>query len=240
MDEKRKKEILEFLSTPLFKPIDVDEKSLPIFDQALTHSSYAKELKDRKLKCDDYERLEFLGNFVLNFVVSEYIFKKYIHDSEGLMSKRMGIVSNEILSHIIMEKNIGIEKHIKFGKGVNKKDLEDSIIAGAFEALIGAVYCDKRMKKAKKLILDLLSDEIEGFDIERNYIGKLQEVVQIKKHLPSYDVDEIAEPSHTFRAVVKISGKMCGEGTGNSKRAAKMAAARAALNKMEKAEKGLC
>ncbi len=238
MDEKRRAKLQKFLSDLIFNIVNVKEEELNRYDQALTHSSFAKEMKDKGIVCDDNEKLEFLGNFVLNFVVSEYIFKKFKYDSEGCMTKRMEIVSNEILAEIVRKKKIGIEELIQRGKG---QDLEDSIVADAFEALIGAVYLGKGMRNAKKIILGMLSDEIENFNPEKNYIGRLQEIVQIEKSgYLSYDLDKIAGPDHspTFRAVVKISEKPCGEGTGNSKRDAKMEAAKFVLNKMEEAESG--
>lgn len=239
MNEKRRANIQELLSNPIFNIVDMDERALNRYNLSLTHSSYAKEMKDRGIECDDYERLEFLGNFVLNFVVSEYIFKfkKFKDDSEGCMTKRMEIVSNEILAEIIKEKKIGIEKLIKVGKGVsgNKEDLEDSIVADVFEALIGAVYLDKGMQKAKKIILGMLSDEIEKFDPERNYIGRLQEIVQIEKLGDLQYKEKKTGPDHspTFRVVVEISGKPCGEGEGGRKKDARRKAARAALNKIK-------
>ena len=237
MDEKRRAKIQELLSNPIFNIVNVKEGALNRYDQALTHSSYAKEMKDRGIECDDYERLEFFGNFVLNFVVSEYIFKfkKFKDDSEGCMTKRMEIVSNEILAEIIKEKKIGIEKHIQLGKG---QDLEDSIVADAFEALIGAIYLEygnQDLSKVREIVLSLLSDEIEHFNPERNYIGRLQEIVQINNlgDLQYKEKKTGPDDRPTFRVVVEISGKPCGEGTGNSKRAAKMEAARAALNKVK-------
>ena len=230
MDEKRKAKIQELLSNPIFNIVAIDERSLNIYDQSLTHSSYAKEMKDIGRECDDYERLEFFGNFVLNFVVSEYIFKKFKDDSEGDMSDRMEIVSNEILAEIIRKKKIGIEKYIQLGNG---QDLEDSIVADAFEALIGAVYLDPEqgMPKVKEIILSLLADEIDEF-IPENYIGRLQEFVQINNLGDLQYKEKKTGPDHspTFRLVVEISGKPCGEGKGGSIRDARRKAARAALN----------
>jgi ribonuclease-3 len=240
MDENRREEILELLNKPLFNIVAVNESSLNLYDQALTHSTYAKEMKDRGLPCADNERLEFFGNFVLNFVVSEYIFNKFKDDSEGSMTKRMEIVSDEILAEIIRKKGIGIEKYLNLGGSESGKgeDLEDSIVAGAFEALIGAVYLDHRdqdMTKIREIILPLLSDAIEHFDPD-NYIGRLQErLAQIKTFGDlQYAVERIGGPDHepTFRAIVKISGKLYGEGSGKNKRAAKMEAAKVALDKL--------
>ena len=233
MDEKRKAKIQELLSNPIFNIVAIDERSLNIYDQSLTHSSYAKEMKDIGRECDDYERLEFFGNFVLNFVVSEYIFQKFKDDSEGDMSDRMEIVSNEILAEIIRKKKIGIEKYIQLGNG---QDLEDSIVADAFEALIGAVYLDPEqgMPKVKEIILSLLADEIEEF-IPENYIGRLQEFVQINNlgDLQYKEKKTGLDHRPSFRSIVKISGKLCGEGKGGSIRDARRKAARAALNKIK-------
>jgi len=109
MDEKRRAEIQELLSNPIFNIVVVDERSLNIYNQSLTHSSYAKEMKDRGIECDDNERFEFLGDFVLNFVVSDYIFEIFKDDSEGCMTKRMEVVSNEILAEIIKKKKSGLK-----------------------------------------------------------------------------------------------------------------------------------
>ena len=236
MDENRRDEIQELLSNPIFNIVNIKEGALNRYDQALTHSSYAKEMKDKGRECDDFERLEFFGNFVLNFVVSEYIFKfqKFKDASAGCMTKRMEIVSNEILAEIIRKKKIGIEKYIQLGKG---QDLEDSIVADAFEALIGAVYLehgDQGMTKIREVILSLLADEIDEF-IPENYIGRLQEFVQINNlgDLQYKEKKTGLDHRPSFRSIVEISGKLCGEGKGGSIRDARRKAARAALNKIK-------
>jgi len=236
MDEKRRAELQKFLSGPIFNIVNVKEEELNRYDQALTHSSFANEMKVRNMECEDYERLEFLGNFVLNFVVSEQVFKRFKDDSEGYMTKRMEIVSNEILAEIVRKKKIGIEELTQRGKG---QDLGDSIVADAFEALIGAVYLGKGMRTAKKIILGMLSDEIENFNPERNHIGRLKELVEINKLGCLEYVDEKAgQDKPAFRVIVKLLGVTLGEGTGNSKSAAKKEAAKSALNKMEETESG--
>jgi ribonuclease-3 len=155
MDEKRRADIQELLSNPIFDIVDVNERALNIYDQSLTHSTYAKEMKDQGIKCNDNERFEFFGNFV---------FKKFKPDSENYMSERMKIVSNEKIAEIIRNKNIGIGYHIQLGKG---QSLNDNIVADAFEALIGAIYLNHGMRKVKKIIIGMLSDEIEHFNPDK-------------------------------------------------------------------------
>jgi dsRNA-specific ribonuclease len=104
MDEKRRAKLQKFLSGPIFNIVDVKEEELNRYDQALTHSSFANEMKVINMECEDYERLEFLGNFVLDFVVSEQVFKRFKDDSEKYMTERMKIVSNEILAEIVKKK----------------------------------------------------------------------------------------------------------------------------------------
>jgi ribonuclease-3 len=198
----------------------------------LTHSSYAKEMKDIKLECEDYERLEFLGNFVLNFVVSEHIFKKFRKVSEGDMSDRMEITSNKSLADTIRKKEIGIEKCIQLGNG---QALNDRIVADAFEALIGAVYlehCDQDMARIREVILGLLGDEIDNF-VPINYIGRLKEFAQINKlgDLQYREKKTGPDDRPMFRSIVEISGKQCGEGEGRNIKAARREAARSALKK---------
>ena len=239
MEEARRKTIEELLSNPFFNISSVSDKALLLYDQSLTHRSYAKEMQDKNIDCLDNERLEFFGNFVLGFVVSEFLFKNFNY-SEGKMTKRMEVVSDAFLAKVIKKKDIGLDKNtILLGKGRSGqgKKLEVSIIASAFEALIGAIYLDQGMAKARKIILELLADEVEHFDPGRNYIGRLQELVQKNKLGElKYLEKRLEGPDHrpTFKAIVVISGNKYGAGKGSSKKAAKMVAAKAALKKLKK------
>lgn len=239
MDEKRRKKIIKLLNHPIFDLGNVSERSLQLYDQALTHRSYAKEQEDKKIQCVDNERLEFLGNFVLGLVVSEYLYEEFSY-SEGEMTVRMEVVSDAKLAEIITKSEVGRDNmHILLGKrelGRTSK-LEDSILAGALEAFIGAVYLDQGLKKVRKIIINLFGSEINDFDPTRNYIGRLQELVQKKKlGKMKYVESRLTGPDHrpTFQAVVKISGKTYGKGVGKNKKAAKMDAAKIALKKLGK------
>jgi ribonuclease-3 len=238
----RQKQLAELLKSHYFNLDGLSEESLIIYDQALTHSSYAKEQRDKGSECQDYERLEFLGNFVLGLVVSEYLYKNY-DISEGEMTKRMTIVSDVKLAEVIKKKKIAIDrKSILLGKRElgRSKVLEDSIIACAFEALIGALYLDKGLTKTRKILIEILGDEINELDLGSNYIGRLQELVQKKKCGELvYSEKRLTGPDHkpTYKAVVKLSGKRVGEGVGRNKKAAKMNAAKAAMNKLKSRKK---
>ena len=239
MLESRKRIITRFLNNKFFNLGNLNEKSLAIYEQALTHRSYANEQKGQGNDCSDNERLEFFGNFVLGMIVSEYLFRKF-EFSEGEMTKRMVIVSDAKLAEIIKRKKVGINKRtIKLGKpqlGQNKL-LEDSIIASTFEALIGAVYLDKGIRKSKEVVLNVLSDDLTNSNLDTNYIGLLQELVQKNKlgELSSKE-KRLTGPDHkpTFNSVIKLSGKKIGEGVGKSKKAAKMNASKVALKKLKR------
>ncbi len=234
----RRKKLNMLLNNDYFQLCELSTKSLELYNQALTHSSYAKEQRDKGRSCKDFERLEFLGNFVLGLVVSEYLYRNFDY-SEGEMTKRMAILSDARISEIIKKKDIEInKKYILVGKReLNRsKELEESIIACAFEGLIGAIYLDKGLSKAREIVLKIFGDEIKDFELDTNYIGQLQELVQQKKLGElEYIEKKLTGPDHkpTFKAVAKLSGKEFGMGTGSSKKAAKMAAAKDALKKLK-------
>lgn len=244
MTPPRKEKLLELLNKPNFRLGEISDEALELYDQALTHSSYAKEMKDKDIDIEyrDNERLEFLGNFVLGLVVSEYLYEEFNY-SEGEMTKRMEVVSDARLAQVVRKKGIGFESdYIRLGKrrAMPGGKLEDSIIAGAVEALIGAIYLDRGLETVKRIILKLLSDEVKNFDPKKNYIGRLQELIQKKKLGDlKYIEKKITGPDHrpTFRAVVKISGREYGRGTGANKKAAKMKAAKATIIQLEKKKK---
>jgi ribonuclease-3 len=238
MDEARKNQILEFLRHDIFKITSVSKKGLELYNQALTHSSYIGDLQEKNLEVINNERLEFLGNFVLGLVISEYLYQQFNY-TEGEMTRRMEVVSDAKLAEVIRKQKLRLEKgYLRLGKRSmhKKKTLEESIIAGWLEAFIGAVYLDQGLKKAKDIILELLEKEIKNFDPNKNYIGRLQEYVQQNKLGELvYHEKKVTGPDHrpTFKAKVKISNTKFGEGVGKSKKAARMRAAKVALKKIK-------
>jgi ribonuclease-3 len=239
MDKTRIKKIKVLLENPIFNIKSVSKKSLILYDEALTHRSYAKEMHDKKIECQDNERLEFFGNFILGFIVSDFLYNEFEY-SEGEMTKRMEVVSDAKLTESIRQKKIGLERGvILLGKGrsTSKNILEGSIIACAFEALIGAIFLDQGLEKTKEVVLNLLKDEIIHFDTSKNYIARVQEIVQkTKLGEIKYSEKKVTGPDHrpTFKSVIKIAGKKYGDGVGQSKKAARMGAAKVAIQKLKR------
>lgn len=206
---------------------------------ALTHSSYANENKHEKLECN--ERLEFLGDSVLNIVTSEKIYFKYPALPEGEMTKiRAAIVCEASLVKCADE--IELAEYILLGKGeeLTGGRTRASILSDTFEALIGAVYVDGGFIKAKNFILGRMLYLIEGSDGEAAFIDyktQLQELIQknnIKKVI--YEIVHEKGPDHAkfFISQVRIADKVMGTGEGRNKKAAEQNAAHAALDKLTK------
>ena len=155
-----------------------DEKFL---NWALTHSSYANEYKKEKIVYN--ERLEFLGDSILGLIVSEYIYKVYPKYPEGDLTKlRATVVCEPSLSYLATNINLG--KYMLLGKGEDATGGRErvSILADAFEALIGAIYLDGNMESAKPYVLyhlkPVIEDAVNGIELFIDYKTQLQEVLQ--------------------------------------------------------------
>ena len=202
-------------------------KNSKLLETALTHSSYANEHKG----CDNYERLEFLGDAVLEVVTSEYF---YLHTNykEGEMTKlRANYVCEKALA--TYAKELGIDEDIRLGHG-QMHNLNDTIIADVFEAVVGAIYLDQGYLVAKKYIDTIIIPYIKKeMDFNADYKTKLQELVQTGKKSVEYEVVKEYGESHkkTFEVVVKIDNIVYGRGRGSSKKEAEQMAALDAYNK---------
>ena len=194
---------------------------------ALTHSSYANEHKG----CKNYERLEFLGDAVLELVTSEY-FYLYTNYKEGQMTKlRASYVCEKALA--TYAKKIGIDKYIRLGHG-QIHNLNDTIIADVFEAVVGAIYLDQGFDIAKNYIDTIIIPYIKkNIDFNADYKTRLQELVQTGRKSLEYEVVKETGESHkkTFEVVVKIDDIIYGRGKGSSKKEAEQMAALDAYNK---------
>ena len=186
--------------------------------QALTHSSYANEKKLGKLGCN--ERLEFLGDAVLELISSDFLYKKFPQIPEGeLTKKRASLVCEPSLAYCARE--FGLPEFLLLGKGENMTGgrNRDSIVSDATEALLGAIYLDGGFSNAKKFVLNFILNDIEHKQLFYDSKTILQELVQEKG--PDHD--------KCFTVVVQVNGQVVGNGTGHTKKAAEQAAAYQAI-----------
>lgn len=210
-----------------------------LIKQALTHSSYANERIIQKMK--DYERIEFLGDAVLELVTSEFIFMENSGMSEGNMTKlRASLVCEQALAYCA--KDIEIGKFILLGKGEDATGgrNRDSIVADVVEAIIGAIFLDSGFEDAKRFIHEFVLSDIENKQLFYDSKTILQEIVQ-KENAGVLHYELISEtgPDHNKEFVVKslIDEKVIGEGAGRTKKAAEQKAAYEALLQIKRNKK---
>lgn len=214
-------------------------KNADIACQALTHSSYAKT---KHMPEKDYERLEFLGDAVLELTVSQFLFSKFPTLREGEMTRiRSSLVREESLFKAA--KKLGIDRIIRIDDAEEKIGGRDkpSILSDIYEALIAALFLDAGFAEAENFIKHTLLFDLKKDDLLPKKDSKtlLQEIVQAhsKTAKITYDVLETSGPDHMkiFRMEVCINGIACGEGVGRSKLEASENAASLALKKIENA-----
>lgn len=200
---------------------------------ALTHRSYTSEDPAAR----DYERLEFLGDAVLQLAVTERIYAGYPDMPEGQMAKlRAAVVSEEVLAEVAVR--IGVGSHLRVGKGeeVTGGRQKSSILADVVEALLGAVYLDAGYSVAAETTLRHVGEEIDQRAHDpgvQDFKTRLQEELAKKGSKPEYRVsDEGPDHDKVFHADVLVDGRLIGAGSGGSKKAAEQAAAEAALRRV--------
>lgn len=200
---------------------------------ALTHRSVTSEDPSR----GDNERLEFLGDAVLQLVVTETLYRDYPDLAEGQMAKiRAALVSRPALADVA--RSIEVGRHLELAPGEERSGgrAKSSILANAMEALLGAVYLDAGLDSATRVIVDLWGGRIAERARRpgvRDYKTRLQEVLAQTGRRPSYDVEGWG-PDHErqFRASVSVDGRVVGTGEGRSKKEAEQEAAKAALEEL--------
>ncbi len=203
---------------------------------ALTHSSYANEMKAKNEVAECNERLEFLGDSVLSFVTSEYLYGNLREHPEGDLSRiRASSVCEKALHKLAAEINLG--SYLLLGKGEENTNgrSRPSILADAFEALIAAIYLDGGIESVKKFLLPKMIGAIDtvmktGNDLD--YKTALQEIVQKEKgELLEYVIISESGPAHAkvFTVEARLNGNVIGRGEGSSKRNAEQSAAKEAL-----------
>ena len=220
---------------PIFEPISQhsfqDESLLKL---ALTHSS-----------CDyangDNQRLEFLGDAVLDLVIAETLYSKFPQADEGALDRsRASIVNGKSLARVASSHDLGKYLEVSEAHRQHHADPSKAMLEDALEALIGAVYLDAGLEAARKTILHLFSKQIKAIELSdgtQNPKGKLQEWSQKHKNgeVPTYQELQAEGPDHDrhYSASVSLGGKELGRGTGSSKKAAEAKAAEVALQNLQ-------
>ncbi|MGD2096013.1 MAG: ribonuclease III [Desulfobacterales bacterium] len=226
-------------SNDIEKKLGYQFKSKELFAEALRHSSYVNEQPVPDLR--DNERLEFLGDAVLNLIVGHILMERYPQMKEGELSRtRANLVNETQLAD--MARTIGLGPHLQLGKGeIQTQGMEkNSILAGAYEALIAALYLDSGYRATFNIIEQNfvpILDQVQSASDSYDYKSRLQEWVQ-EKHgvIPNYKVVNEEGPDHdkTFWVSVNVFG-IEAQGTGKNKKAAEQDAARKALEQLNEA-----
>jgi len=222
----------------LSERMGVTFNDLSLLDEALTHSSYANE---RRGQIKNSERLEFLGDAVLELASSTYLFRHFPDLPEGELTRvRAGIVCSETLARLAKRLNLGGALLLGHGEELGGGRSRTSNLEDAFEAVIGSVYLDRGWDAAFDYVIRQLAGEfakVESGERQKDYKTMLQEIVQKdgSGHVV-YELLKESGPDHekTFVFTVNVNGRIMGQGTGRSKKEAAQRAARIALEKLGK------
>jgi len=208
-----------------------------LLEQAFAHSSYLNENPEFTLPSN--ERLEFLGDAILDFIVAERLYRGLSELPEGELTEiRASLVCRETLAKMASSLKLGDWLLLGRGEEANGGRTRQSNLANVMEALIGAIYLDQGLAKAKGFVLKQLEPEVKKIkagEVTPNYKALLQEFIQGKgKATPVYHLVEATGPDHDkqFTVEVLIGDEVLGRGTGKNKKAAEMKAARSAWEKL--------
>jgi len=199
-------------------------KNESLIKEALTHSSYGYEHNKR-----NYERLEFLGDAILEYIVSVYLFDNYDVQEGGLTKRRANFVCEKALA--TYAKDMGLVPYIKVGHG---QRVNDTIIADVFEAVLAAIYLDQGLEVASEYLNGIVVPYIlNNADFNSDYKSMFQEMMQTERKTIEYVVLEEDEnnPLERFTIAVKVEGILYGIGKGKNKKEAEQMAAADAIDK---------
>lgn len=217
-------------------PLDLI-RNTELRDQCLTHRSFTQELK---LNLADFERLEFLGDALLDFLIAEKLMKFYPDDPEGLLSKkRASLVNEEVLAK--KSKKLGFDQKIRLGPAEARSGgaSKPSLLANVFESVLAALYLDQGHGAASEWLESIFEQDIKAMgtsEFEKDYKTRFQEWAQSTlKKTPTYQTQSESGLSHLkqFHVEVVIDQLVWGEGYGTSKKKAEQKAAEMALKKAE-------
>ena len=211
--------------------LDMQFAQWDLLREALIHRSY---LNEDASATESNERLEFLGDAALGFLVAQYLYIRYKDAPEGqLTRRRMALVSNQTLARWAQE--LGLDRMLLISKGERGTELPDRVLGGMFEALLAAILLDRGMAAVEAFltpILDAEADEVVARTMAGNFKGRLQEIAQERERItPTYKTIDALGPEHEqrFTVAVMLGERPLATGTGKSKQIAEQAAAAAGL-----------
>lgn len=221
-------------STNLKIPEFVNKK---IEFQVFTHRSYLNESNEAR---ESNERMEFLGDSILSFVVSSYIYEHYPNLKEGELTNLRSILTNTETLYLVA-KELKLGEYLKLSKGEEASGgrTNKSLLANTYESVVGGLYLDQGIESSRKFIHDTIISQIETIIQDQGLKdpkSNLQEILQEKfKESPIYEIVEEDGPDHarTYTVQVRIGSRLLGKGTGKSKQDAEKQAAREALKTLK-------
>lgn len=210
--------------------LNIKTNHMELYETAFTHTSYANEEK-----VTSYERLEYLGDAVLELVISDYLYNNTDYQ-EGMMTK---LRAHYVCENALYEYStrIGLNEYLRLGHGEEASGgkYRKAIVADIYEAFIGALYLDQGIEKAKEFIYKTAIPYLKNHKLNMydDYKSELQELVQTDKRSLEYQIIDETGPAHnkTFTAIVKIDDVIYGKGIAHSKKEAEQEAAKSALEK---------
>jgi ribonuclease-3 len=226
---------------PLEKNLNITFSDFSLLERALTHSSFLNENPQSVL--EDNERLEFLGDAVLDFIVGAYLYNRYPEMMEGeLTSLRAALVRSSTLADFSRQLEIGRYMRLGFGEEENGGRERTPLLCAAFEAVIGAIYLDKGLAEVQQLVEPLIAPKLADIrekSLHKDAKSEFQVWSQAKYNItPHYEVIGESGPDHakTFTVRVMVGEENWGTGSGTSKQGAAQAAAREALEQIEETD----
>lgn len=237
-DRLEREKYMEYTLNKLEKRIGYSFQDKKLLEHAMIHSSYANEHHLGKLGCN--ERLEFLGDAVLEVVSSDFLFRTFPEMPEGDMTKtRASLVCEPTLAFCAQEIDLGGFLLLGKGEDATGGRGRDSVVSDAMEALIGAIYLDGGFANAKEFIHRFILNDIEHKQLFYDSKTILQEMVQSRQEAPlSYEIIREEGPDHnkSFEVCAKIGDEEVGRGAGRTKKAAEQVAAYNGILKLKAQE----
>ena len=214
----------------ILEKFNIVPKNIELYEQAFMHTSYSNE---NKISIS-YERLEFLGDKVVDLIVSEYLYR-HMDLAEGDMTKLRAayVCENALYEYALL---LNLSEYLKLGKGEEASGgkYRKAILADTYEALVGAIYLDQGLNVAKRFVNDtIISSMVEKETFFKDYKSLFQEKIQIDNKKIEYVIIDESGPAHDkkFSTIVKVEDIVYGKGMGSSKKEAEQNAAKDALDK---------